>query len=117
MNEPVSTPPAEAPIRLPSRSPENWWFWWGVAWGGAASVAGGATAYLHWKSEAVLRSGTHGTRLSADALGDSLLAAVLGLPVTVVCSVVFLCGWGCWLCELGNRRHCRPGNAMDGGRT
>jgi hypothetical protein len=50
MNESVSTPPADAPVRLPSRSPENWWFWWGMAWGGAASVAGGATAYLHWKT-------------------------------------------------------------------
>lgn len=104
MNEPPSTPPADAPIRPPSRSPENWWFWWGMAWGGAASVAGGATAYLHWKSEAVLRSGSHGTGLGADALGDSLLAAVLGLPVTVVCSVVFLGSWARWLGEVRNRR-------------
>jgi hypothetical protein len=104
MNESVSTPPADAPVRLPSRSPENWWFWWGMAWGGAASVAGGATAYLHWKSAAVLRSGSHGTHLSADALGDSLLAAVLGLPVTVVCGVVFLGSWARWLGEMRNRR-------------
>jgi hypothetical protein len=104
MDENVSTPPADAPIRTPSRSPENRWFWWGMAWGGAASIAGGATAYLHWRSEAVLRSGWHGAGVRADALGDSLWAAVLGLPITVFCSVVFLVSWALWIGEVRNRR-------------
>lgn len=105
MNEPISTPP----IRTPSRSPETWWFWWGIAWGAAASLAGASTAFFHFRSEANLLRGPRGLGSTAEPLGDSLMATVVGLPLTLICSVIFLCGWGCWLCELRNRRHGGPG--------
>lgn len=92
VNEKISTPPADAPIHPPSRSPETWWFWWGMDWGGAASAAGAATASFHFRSEAILRGGPHGLGSSADPLGDSLMATVIGLPLTIICSVIFLCG-------------------------
>lgn len=76
-------------------------------------MAGAITAFFHFRSEAVLRGAWHGPGSSDNPLGDSLMATVVGLPLTIVCSVIFLCGWGCWLCELRNRRRCGSGGARD----
>jgi ABC-type Fe3+ transport system permease subunit len=92
-----------------STSSEGWWFWWGMAWGAAASVFGCGTLFFHWKAESLLRAGSSGIGSLGEAFSNSMMAAVLGVPLTVVCSIVFVGCWARWLSEVANRRRSRSG--------
>jgi hypothetical protein len=68
-------------------------------------MSGSGFYWLHRKAEAVIRSGL-GRRSSeefGDAFADSLTAAVLGLPLTLVCWLAFLICWARWLAEIRER--------------